>query len=430
MISNVELPSLHEKQQLVFDALNDPNIRFVVLDAGRRLGKTRVGIVASANVAIPGGAVWWIAPSYGMGMVAWREMKRLVRDVPGAKIREAEKSIFFEKTGTGEGFFQVKSADDPNKLRGEGLDLIVCDEFAHQRRAEALWEESLEPALGEKLGKALFLSTPYGKNFFYTLWTYGQVDKKTGKTNVEGWKSFQFPTSDNPFYPIKEFERAEKQKSEQVFQQEYLAEFNDSAGSVFRSIKNCIDKTITPTPRSSVEYAIGIDWGKDRDFTVFTILDIKRKALIRVDRFNKIKYTFQMGRLEAVCKLYKPKLIIAERNGVGESIIEQLRKDIPYPLVDFWTSLQSKAAIIEDLALAFEGGVISIPDPDVYVNVERMLIEMDAFRGKRTKTGIMSYSAPKHIHDDIVMSLAIAWHGIKQDKPPAEVRVRKNVLYN
>ncbi|KKK60881.1 hypothetical protein LCGC14_3019940, partial [marine sediment metagenome] len=105
-------------------------------------------------------------------------------------------------------------------------------------------------------------------------------------------------------------------------------------------------------------------------------------------------------------------------------------KDIPYHLVDFWTSLQSKAAIIEDLALAFEGGVISIPDPDRFVNVERMIIEMEAFRGKRTKTGIMSYSAPKHIHDDIVMSLAIAWHGLKQDKPPAEVRIRKNVFYN
>ena len=430
MISNVELPSLHEKQQLVFDALNDPTIRFVVADAGRRFGKTRLGVAASADVAIPGGAVWWIAPSYGMGMVAWREMKRLVRDVPGADIKEADKTIFFEGTGTGEGFFQIKSADDPNKLRGEGLDLIVCDEFAHQRRAMSLWEESLEPALGDRLDKALFLSTPYGKNFFYTLWTYGQIDKKTGETNVEGWKSFQFSTLDNPFYPPKEFERARKQKSEQVFEQEYLAIFKDSAGSVFRSVKSCIDKSIAATPKSGVEYAIGIDWGKDRDFTVFTILDIKRKSLIRVDRFNKIDYTFQMGRLKTVCELYKPKLIIAERNGVGESIIEQLRKDIPYHLVDFWTSLQSKAAIIEDLALAFEGGVISIPDPDRFVNVERMIIEMEAFRGKRTKTGIMSYSAPKHIHDDIVMSLAIAWHGIKQDKPPAEVRIRNNVFYN
>jgi hypothetical protein len=364
-----------------------------------------------------------------MGMVAWREMKRLIKDVPGVKIREAEKTIFFEGTGDGYGFFQIKSADDPNKLRGEGLDLLVCDEFAHQRHAKSLWTESLEPTLGERFGKALFLSTPYGKNYFYELWTYGQIDENTGEVGVPGWVSFQFPTSDNPYYPKARFEQARKQKSEQVFEQEYLAKFNDSAGSVFRNVRNCVDKTITATPLSDVEYAIGIDWGKDRDFTVFTILDIVRKSLIRIDRFNKIDYTFQMGRLLTVCKLYKPKLVIAERNGVGESIIEQLRKDIPYTLVDFWTSLQSKAAIIEDLALAFEGGVISIPDPDRYVNVERMLVEMEAFRGVRTKTGIMSYSAPKHIHDDIVMSLAIAWHGIKEDKPPPVVRVRKNFMY-
>jgi hypothetical protein len=413
-LSDIELPPLHDNQQTVFDTLDDDSVRFVVVSAGRRFGKTLLGALKSATVAIPGGKVWWIAPSYGMGMVAWRELKSLTRTVPGRKVREAEKLISFSGTGSGDGFIQVKSADDPDKLRGEGLDFLVLDEFAHQRHAKYLWESSLQPALGERQGKALFISTPYGKNFFYTLYTYGEVDEQTGERNVEGWRSFQFPTSSNPYFPAEEFERAKTQQPLEVFEQEYLAIFNDSAGSVFRNIRNCIDTSLTPTPISDRNYVIGVDWGKQRDFTVFTVIDVERKALIRLDRFNKIDFSFQLGRLLTLCDLYKPSLVSVERNAAGEVI----------------TTLHSKAVIIEDLALAFEGGVISIPDPDRYENVARLLVELEAVRGTRTKTGIMSYKAPDHVHDDIVMSLAIAWHGIKEDKPPPMARIRSNYIYN
>jgi hypothetical protein len=360
-----------------------------------------LGVLKSATVAIPGGKVWWIAPSYGMGMVAWRELKSLTKTVPGRKIREAEKLISFAGTGSGDGFIQVKSADDPDKLRGEGLDFLVLDEFAHQRHAKYLWESSLQPALGERQGKALFISTPYGKNFFYTLYTYGEIDEQTGERNVEGWISFQFPTSSNPYFPAEEFERAKTQQPLEVFEQEYLAIFNDSAGSVFRNIRNCIDTSLTPTPISDRNYVIGVDWGKQRDFTVFSVIDVERKALIRLDRFNKIDFSFQLGRLLTLCDLYKPSLVSVERNAAGEVIVEQLRQHLSYPLSDFFTTLHSKAVIIEDLALAFEGGVISIPDPDRYENVARL-----------------------------VMSLAIAWHGIKEDKPPPMARIRNNYIYS
>lgn len=418
---DIIISKLHSKQQEAFDS----DARFRVISAGRRGGKTAVGVLLAVVEGINGGRIWWVAPTYSIASPAWRELKKLVRDVPGVVIREGDKMILFEGTGTKDGFIQMKSADDPNKLRGDGLDLIICDEFAHQKRAKALWEQSLRPALAEREGKAVFISTPYGKNYFYELWTWGELDKDTGESLVPGWRSFRWTSADNTFYPalVKESEEARQTSPLETFEQEYLALFNDSAGQVFRNIKNCISKEISAEPQSDKAYVIGVDWAKLKDFTVFTVIDKDKKTVVRLDRFNKIDYKFQLRKLGVLCGLYNPEFVVIERNAAGEIIVEQLREDLPYKLIDFYTSLQSKARIIEDLALAFEGGEITIPDNETLIN------ELESFRGKRSKIGIMSYSAPSHLHDDMVMSLAIAWYGMKEDKPVAQATIRRNPLY-
>ena len=415
------MPKLHPKQQEVFDS----DARFRTISAGRRGGKTAIGVLLAVVEGVNGGRVWWVAPTYSIASPAWRELKKLVRDVPGVIIREGDKMILFEGTGTKDGFIQMKSADDPNKLRGDGLDLIICDEFAHQKRAKALWEQSLRPALAEREGKAVFISTPYGKNYFYELYTWGELDEDTGEPLVPGWKSFTWTSADNIFFPalVKDSEEARLTSPLEVFEQEYLALFNDSAGQVFRNVKNCVYKDIHSAPDSDKTYVIGVDWAKLKDFTVFTVIDKDTKTIVRLDRFNKIDYKFQLRRLEILCNLYNPEFVVIERNAAGEVIVELLREQLDYKLIDFFTTLQSKARIIEDLALAFEGGEITIPDNDTLLN------ELESFRGKRSKTGIMSYSAPGHLHDDMVMSLAIAWYGMKEDKPVAQATVRPNPLY-
>ena len=415
------MPKLHPKQQEVFDS----DARFRTISAGRRGGKTAIGVLLAVVEGVNGGRVWWVAPTYSIASPAWRELKKLVRDVPGVIIREGDKMILFEGTGTKDGFIQMKSADDPNKLRGDGLDLIICDEFAHQKRAKALWEQSLRPALAEREGKAVFISTPYGKNYFYELYTWGELDEDTGEPLVPGWKSFTWTSAANIFFPalVKDSEEARLTSPLEVFEQEYLALFNDSAGQVFRNVKNCVYKDIHSAPDSDKTYVIGVDWAKLKDFTVFTVIDKDTKTIVRLDRFNKIDYKFQLRRLEILCNLYNPEFVVIERNAAGEVIVELLREQLDYKLIDFFTTLQSKARIIEDLALAFEGGEITIPDNDTLLN------ELESFRGKRSKTGIMSYSAPSHLHDDMVMSLAIAWYGMKEDKPVAQATVRPNPLY-
>lgn len=87
---------------------------------------------------------------------------------------------------------------------------------------------------------------------------------------------------------------------------------------------------------------------------------------------------------------------------MGAPVIEQLQAD-RLPVAGFLTTGPSKAGIIQGLALAFERGTITIPNDPVLIG------ELQAFEGNRSPSGFMKYGAPSGLHDDTVMSLAIAW---------------------
>jgi hypothetical protein len=74
--------------------------------------------------------------------------------------------------------------------------------------------------------------------------------------------------------------------------------------------------------------------------------------------------------------------------------------------VPFQTRNASKTLVIDDLALAFARQSISIIADDVLIN------ELQSYEMERLPSGLMSYGAPDGLHDDCVMSLALAWHGV------------------
>jgi len=86
-------------------------------------------------------------------------------------------------------------------------------------------------------------------------------------------------------------------------------------------------------------------------------------------------------------------------------LIEQLQRD-GLPIQPFLTTNASKAQAIDALALAFERGEIRILDEPVLIN------ELQAYESTRLPSGLTRYSAPEGMHDDTVMALSMAWHGI------------------
>ena len=383
--TKIQMPTLHKSQRQV----RQHPARFKVLDCGRRWGKTRLGVAMCIGAALAGGRAWWIAPSFPMSEVGWRGLKQLAQGIPRAETREVTRMIRFPSGG----WAQVRSADHPDSLRGEGLDLVLLDECAFLQ--EDTWTRSLRPALADRKGKGVFISTPKGRNFFWRLWQKGQEGDPE-------WYSWKLPTADNPFIDPTEIASAQAILPERIFRQEFLADFIEEGAGVFRGIFSAA--TAVPQDRAIAghDYVIGCDWGRAEDYTVFAVVDLQEKALVHLDRSNRVEYALQRGRLKALAEKFRPRFILAEANAMGEPIIEQLRRD-GLPVKPFFTTNATKAAVIDGLALAFEREQIQILHDPV------LLGELDGFTSERLPSGLFRYGAPSGLHDDTVIALALAW---------------------
>jgi len=249
----------------------------------------------------------------------------------------------------------------------------------------------------------MFISTPKGRNWFWRLYQRGQ------DANESAWASWQRPTSENPYIDLLEIEQAARDLPERIFQQEYLAEFMDDAGGVFRRVMAAA--TLDEQPYNAAhEYIIGVDWGKQNDFTVLSVIDTNTRQQVYMDRFNQIDYRIQRERLMALVERYHPRVVVAESNSMGEPIIDELRHE-ELPMRSFVTTSASKAQIIEGLALAFETGAISI------LNDPTQIGELQAYEMTRLPSGGLRYHHPDGMHDDSVMALAIAWDAASTKAP-------------
>lgn len=167
------------------------------------------------------GRCWWVAPSFPQSSMAWRELKALADQIPGRVVREDARRI----TLPGGGEITMKSADAPDALRGDGLDLVVLDEAAFIQ--EEVWTDAIRPALSDRKGGALLISTPNGYNWFHNAFQRGQEGRAD-------WQSWQYPTSDNPLIDPAEIEAARDTLSSRTFAQEYEAAFVSIEGSLFK----------------------------------------------------------------------------------------------------------------------------------------------------------------------------------------------------
>lgn len=368
---------------------NDPS-RFKVLSAGRRWGKTRLGVNECVDVAAKGKRAWWVSPSYKTSEVGWRPLRQLARKIPGAEIRLADRQVNFP----GGGFVAVRSADNPDSLRGEGLDFVVMDECAFMQK-EA-WTEAMRPALSDRQGKALFISTPKGQNWFWEVY-------QNGLRNEPGWASFTYPTVNNPYIEPSEVDAARRDLPEIIYRQEYLAEFINSDGGVFRRVQEAATLWETE-PDNKRTYIAGVDVASSVDFTVVSIIDTESKDMVYMDRFNRVDYPVLIDRLAAIHDRWHLTNMVIEANSIGRPVLDHMAQR-GLAVTPFTTTSATKQTIIQGLQSAFEHGNIRILNDPVLVG------ELLSFESKRAPSGSFQYSAPDGMHDDCVMSLAIAWHG-------------------
>lgn len=392
----VPLKRFHPGQAQV----RDLTARFKIVACGRRWGKTELGKTILLLAALEEGKrCWWLAPTYLMASEVWRDLKASLRQLHGLAISESERRIDLP----GGGMIAVRSTHNPDNLRGEGLDLAVLDEAAYMD--DRVFPQIVRPMLATNRGGALILSTPFGRNWFWRLFQRGCDPQFHGQ-----WQSFHFPTSSNPYIAREELEDIRRTTSERIWLAEYQAAFTDDAGQVFRGIRAAVAGGPAPQPRVDRRYVAGVDWGREGDYTVIVIIDAEEGRMVALDRFNRVGWSLQRGRLRALCDRWRPRQIWAEANSFGSPNIEALQQE-GLPMRSFTTTSKSKSPLIESLALAIERRFITLLDHPV------LLAELVSYRLQRLPDGGYRYGAPPGMHDDTVMALALAWHGAQKSGP-------------
>ena len=380
----LRLPRLHPAQQQV----KDEAARFNIVDAGRRWGKNILLRDRLIEPALYGHPVAWLAPTYKGLLDDWRELKALLAPVTKEKW-EQEHRINLITGGT----LDMWSLDKPEAVRGHRYKRVAVNEAAQVEGLQEAWERDLRATLTDFEGDAWFGSTPRGRNYFWQLWARGQAGGE--------WKSWQFPTAANPHIKASEIEAARNELPDLAFRQEYLAEFLEGEGSVFRNVRaNLIAPETTPEEHAGHQLVAGLDWGRMVDATCISVGCATCHQEVFIDRYVNTAFAFQRDRIKSTVERWHAD-ILAESNSIGQPNIEALR-DAGVTVDGFETTASSKPQLIQRLVLAFE------KQEWQWLPHEVAALELEAYEMRTNpNTGRATYTAPDGMHDDTVIARAL-----------------------
>lgn len=380
----------HSKQRLIHDSINGEPFKYYTLNIGRQFGKSMLGLNQMLYWAIndQGCNIAWVSPVYKQSKKVFSDFEKYTQNSGLFNFNKSE--LLIEGMGSKIQFF---SGERPDNIRGNTFEYLIVDEMAFCRKE--LWDEVLSATVLVKGKKVLFISTPKGKNHFHSLYMRPNYDDR--------YKSFTFTSYENPMIDPREIDERRASLPEYVFKQEYLAEFIDGGTGIFKNVRECIGVA------SSGKNFGGLDIGRADDYTVLTILN-EQKQMIHCERWRQMEWVNIIDKVAALITKYNA-MTAVEVNNQGDVFFELLQKKcrtLVYPHV---TSSKTKPIMIEDLAVAFEDKSVQI------LNIDWLIDELENFTFTyNNKTRNVQYSAPAGMHDDSVISLALANQSLKEKR--------------
>lgn len=382
----------HEKQKEIHNSIINESYKYYILNIGRQFGKTMLGINQMLYWAInhKGCNIAWVTPIYKQSKKVFDEMEKVTKSSGLFEYNRSDLTI--------SGFnsqIQFFSGERPDNIRGNTFDYLIVDEMAFTR--PELWSEVLSATVLVKGKKVIFISTPKGKNHFYQLSLQPNYDNR--------YKYFHYSSYDNPMIDAEDLEERKRSLPKHIFEQEYLAKFIDNASGLFKNVDNCVIKTAERTQKLFG----GLDIGRADDYTVLTILN-KNYQMVYVQRWRQQEWSKIIDEVATKIREYNAEIFV-EVNNQGDVFFEMLQNKVYNNVQPYVTSTATKPIMIEDLAVHFENKDIGI------LNENWLVDELNAFTYiYNEKTRRVQYGAPQGVHDDGVMSLALAVQSIKKNQ--------------
>ena len=315
--SLIKLPKPHPGQQ---ELLNGER-RFNVACMGRRFGKSSFGVNRLVKYGYcQNQPVAWFAPQYKLLDEAWRETRRrLFRNI--ARVDSQQHRLELKGGGT----IDFWTLDTPDAGRSRKYALVIIDEAAMARNLEEAWTAAIRPTLADLQGKAWFLSTPKGGNYFKTLF-----DRAGDDTD---WARWQMPTSSNPYIKAAEIEAMKAELPGIIYQQEVLAQFVDLEGAAMK--RDWLRYGDAP---AGLPVVMGVDLAistkNDADYSSIVALSRDNDGLIYVRDAQRVRAPFHqvLQFIQQMAAKWNPATIAIEQVQYQAAVIQELARTTTLPV--------------------------------------------------------------------------------------------------
>lgn len=218
----------NEPQIAIVNAVNDPRHRFVTACISRRVGKSFIAYTMGfLKLLEPNTEVLIVAPNYSLANIGWEHSKRLIKKYGLTMEKENAKDKEIQLSNGS--LLKLASANQADSALGRSYDFIIFEEAAISSKGGDAFQVQLMPTLDKPNSKALFISTPRGKNWFKSFYDEGY---KTKESSLK-WVSIHATYRDNPRVSLETIEDARERTSPAKFAQEYEADFGVFEGQIY-----------------------------------------------------------------------------------------------------------------------------------------------------------------------------------------------------
>jgi len=272
-------------QVAIINAINNPKYRFVCAAVSRRQGKTYIANIIGQLVSlVPNSNILIMSPNYALSQISFDLQRVLIKhfDLEVAKDNAKDKVIELSNGST----IRMGSVNQVDSCVGRSYDLIIFDEAALADGRDA-FNVALRPTLDKDNSKALFISTPRGKNnWFAEFWYRGFSDE------YSEWASIRATYKENPRMSESDIAEARKSTSEAEFRQEYEADFNIYEGQIWTFDRERCLANLSELDTSKMDMFAGLDVGY-RDPTAFCVIgyDWDEKTFYLLDEYLDAEQT-------------------------------------------------------------------------------------------------------------------------------------------
>ena len=337
-------------------------------------------------------------------------------------------------------------------IRGYHPHIKIVDEKARIKRE--ILESAIRPMGRKVCWLEIGISTPFGMN----------NNHYEDCMNTESFHVKLLKATDVSWVDEKKLKREEKMMGDRIARQELYAEFVEDSSTVFRPswIELMLHLKLEPISSGNParSYIMGLDFGKQRDYTAITIIHVERNEKVVIDwmeRHLHLDYKLTIERVKELCDKFNIKLIVPDGNSVGIVILEELARKVRVPLyqtklkkkdnkgkelyrLGFIFNNVSKLNLVDELVKYMMNSRIKCPhhfnttDPSNERFIFKVLEnEMIQFTYNRTPSGNIVFGHPEDnkSHDDVLISLMLAVWGIRYSRSMySKVRGVPNLRYS